>query len=54
MKFDTQLIHGGISVDQSTGAVSVPIHMASTFKQTKIGEAKYEYSRSGNPTREAV
>lgn len=54
MKFDTQLIHGGISVDQSTGAVSVPIHMASTFKQTKIGEAKYEYSRSGNPTRKAV
>ncbi|MBM7544261.1 cystathionine beta-lyase [Weissella beninensis] len=54
MKFETQLIHGGISIDKTTGAVSVPIHMASTFKQTKIGEAKYEYSRSGNPTREAL
>lgn len=54
MRFDTQLIHGGISIDKKTGAVSVPIHMASTFKQNKIGEAKYEYSRSGNPTREAV
>ena len=54
MKFKTQLIHGGISFDKATGAVSVPIHMASTFKQTKIGEAQYEYSRSGNPTREAL
>ena len=54
MKFNTQLIHGGISFDQTTGDVSVPIHMASTFKQNKIGESKYEYSRSGNPTREAV
>lgn len=54
MKFNTQLIHGGISSDVTTGAVSVPIYMASTFKQTKIGQAKYEYSRSGNPTREAV
>lgn len=54
MKFDTQLIHGGNSIDTTTGGVSMPIHMASTFRQTNIGEAKYEYSRSGNPTREAV
>lgn len=54
MKFDTKLIHGGISEDKATGAVSVPIYMASTFHQQKIGENQYEYSRSGNPTREAV
>lgn len=54
MEFDTKLIHGGISEDENTGAVSVPIYMASTFHQQKIGENKYEYSRSGNPTREAV
>lgn len=54
MKFETKLIHGGISEDATTGAVSVPIYMASTFHQKKIGESKYEYSRSGNPTREAV
>lgn len=54
MKFETKLIHGGISEDSATGAVSVPIYMASTFHQKKIGESKYEYSRSGNPTREAV
>ena len=50
MEFDTKLIHGGISEDKATGAVSVPIYMASTFHQQKIGENQYEYSRSGNPT----
>lgn len=54
MEFDTKLIHGGISEDEFTGATSIPIYMASTFHQKKIGESKYEYSRSGNPTREAV
>lgn len=54
MKFETQLIHGGISEDATTGATSVPIYMASTFRQTKIGQNQYEYSRTGNPTRAAV
>lgn len=54
MKFETKLLHGGISEDPYTGATSIPIYMASTFHQNKIGESKYEYSRSGNPTREAV
>jgi cystathionine beta-lyase len=54
MKLQTQLIHGGISEDKATGAVSMPIYMASTFHQTHIGQAKYEYSRTSNPTRQAV
>ncbi|AFT81772.1 aminotransferase class V-fold PLP-dependent enzyme [Leuconostoc carnosum] len=54
MKFNTKLIHGGVSIDETSGAMSIPIHMASTFKQKTIGESQYEYSRSGNPTREAV
>lgn len=54
MEFETQLIHGGISEDATTGATSIPIYMASTFHQTKIGASQYEYSRSGNPTRAAV
>ncbi|MFT8401913.1 MAG: aminotransferase class I/II-fold pyridoxal phosphate-dependent enzyme [Lentilactobacillus diolivorans] len=54
MEFDTKLLHGGISEDKVTGATSIPIYMASTFHQQKIGQNKYEYSRSGNPTREAV
>ncbi|KRL80391.1 cystathionine beta-lyase cystathionine gamma-synthase [Secundilactobacillus paracollinoides DSM 15502 = JCM 11969] len=54
MKFETKLLHGGISEDAETGATSIPIYMASTFHQQKIGENKYEYSRTGNPTRDAV
>lgn len=54
MEFNTKLIHGGTSTDETTGGMSVPIHMATTFQQEKIGENKYDYSRSGNPTREAV
>lgn len=54
MKFETKLLHGGISEDAGTGATSIPIYMASTFHQQKIGENKYEYSRTGNPTRDAV
>lgn len=47
-----KLIHGGISEDPTTGAVSVPIYQTSTYRQDGVGQPKqYEYSRSGNPTR---
>lgn len=55
MKINTQFIHGGISTDKETGAVSVPIYQTSTFKQEKVGQpGAYEYSRSSNPTRFAL
>ncbi|WP_312540798.1 cystathionine gamma-synthase [Enterococcus sp.] len=55
MHFNTTLIHGGISQDQETGAVSVPIYQTSTYRQNGVGQPKqYEYSRSGNPTRFAL
>ena len=55
MKLETKLIHGGISTDKATGAVSVPIYQSSTFKQEKVGQpGDYEYARSGNPTRFAL
>ncbi|ABJ72384.1 cystathionine gamma-lyase [Lactococcus cremoris subsp. cremoris SK11] len=51
----TKVIHGGISTDRTTGAVSVPIYQTSTYKQNGLGKPKeYEYSRSGNPTRHAL
>ncbi len=51
----TQVIHGGISMDERTGAVNVPIYITSTFKQDGLGKMRgYEYSRTGNPTREAL
>ncbi|KGP74498.1 bifunctional cystathionine gamma-lyase/homocysteine desulfhydrase [Pontibacillus yanchengensis] len=55
MRRKTQLIHGGITGDEHTGAVSVPIYQVSTYKQDGVGQHKgYEYSRTGNPTRHAL
>jgi cystathionine beta-lyase len=53
--FATALIHGGIDGDPRTGAVSVPIYQTSTYRQRGLGEnSGYEYSRTGNPTRESL
>ncbi|NFN94167.1 MULTISPECIES: PLP-dependent aspartate aminotransferase family protein [unclassified Clostridium] len=55
MNFESVLIHGGIDGDKFTGAVNVPIYQTSTYKQEGLGINKgYEYSRTGNPTREAL
>lgn len=55
-KVNTKLIHGGIPMDEYTGAVSVPVYLTSTFKQDGLGVRRrgYEYARTGNPTREAL
>lgn len=55
MKMDTKVIHGGTLADPLTGAVSVPIYQVSTYQQEAIGQHRgYEYSRTGNPTRQAL
>ncbi|AIM15689.1 MULTISPECIES: bifunctional cystathionine gamma-lyase/homocysteine desulfhydrase [Neobacillus] len=55
MRRKTKLIHGGISEDPATGAVSFPIYQVSTYKQEGVGGHKgFEYSRTGNPTRHAL
>ncbi|GEL77954.1 bifunctional cystathionine gamma-lyase/homocysteine desulfhydrase [Tenuibacillus multivorans] len=55
MRKKTQLIHGGIFGDETTGAVSTPIYQVSTYKQDSVGQHRgFEYSRTGNPTRHAL
>ncbi|MCI1983527.1 MAG: cystathionine gamma-synthase [Bifidobacteriaceae bacterium] len=51
----TAAIHAGQEPDPTTGAVVVPLFQTSTFKQDGVGGRRngYEYSRSGNPTRDA-
>ncbi len=52
---DTLAIHAGQEPDPVHAAVMQPIVLSSTFAQERPGEPKlYEYSRSGNPTREAL
>ncbi|RYG06180.1 MAG: cystathionine gamma-synthase [Chitinophagaceae bacterium] len=54
MQDSTKLIHS-IPVDETTGAISVPIYQTSTFVQEAPGVNKgYDYARSGNPTRAAL
>jgi cystathionine gamma-synthase/cystathionine gamma-lyase len=55
MKFATKAIHAGQHPDRLTGAVVPPIHLSTTFAQDGIGRHRgYEYSRTANPTREAL
>ncbi|MCX7577940.1 PLP-dependent transferase [Leuconostoc falkenbergense] len=55
MNIRTQVIHGGHQVDPRTGAVNMPIYQTTTFKQTELGGgAKWEYTRSENPTRASL
>lgn len=52
---ESALIHGGIYGDERTGAVNTPVYQTSTYKQDGLGKHRgYEYSRTGNPTREAM
>jgi len=55
MKFGTKAIHAGVQPDPSTGAVMTPIFQTSTYAQEAPGVHKgYEYSRTHNPTRDAL
>jgi len=55
MRFETRAIHAGQEADPVTGAVTVPVYQTSTYQQDGLGKPRgYEYSRTGNPTRQAL
>ena len=58
MRFETMAIHVGEEPDREGGSgdVVVPIHLSSTFARKKVDVPTrgYEYSRTGNPTRDAL
>ena len=54
-QFETRAIHVGQDPDPRTGAVVVPIYQTSTFAQPSPGQhLGHEYSRTSNPTRDAL
>lgn len=55
-EFSTRAVHAGQEPDGPTGAVIPPIHVTSTYVQDGVGNMRngYEYSRGGNPTRDAL
>lgn len=55
MKISTSLVQTGVNWDKKTGSISMPIYQNATFSHPKLGESTgYDYSRSGNPTRQVL
>jgi cystathionine gamma-synthase/cystathionine beta-lyase len=55
MHISTQAAQIGLEWDTRTGAVTVPIYQTATFRHPGLGQSTgYDYSRSGNPTRQAL
>ena len=55
MEFETRAIHSGQAAEPLTGSVAVPVFQTSTYQQEAIGKPRgFEYSRTGNPTRQAL
>ncbi|MFZ2503419.1 MAG: cystathionine gamma-synthase [Nocardioides sp.] len=54
--FATRAIHAGYEPDPMTGSVIPPIYATSTYKQDGVLGLRggYDYSRSGNPTRDVL
>ncbi|GLI38730.1 PLP-dependent aspartate aminotransferase family protein [Geobacter hydrogenophilus] len=55
MNIATQTAQIGLEWDTRTGAVTVPIYQTATFRHPGLGQSTgYDYTRSGNPTRQAL
>ncbi len=52
MRFATKAIHAGQEPEKTTGAVTPPIYLTSTYSQRD--QKEYDYSRGINPTRTAL
>ena len=55
MLWESQVVHSGVCTDSATGAISTPIYQTATFRHPALGQSTgFDYSRSHNPTRQAV
>ena len=56
MRIETLAVHAGHAVDPSTGAVTPPIHLSSTFERGVDGGYRggHVYTRTSNPNRDAL
>jgi cystathionine gamma-synthase len=51
----TRAVRAGLESDEATGAVVPPLHLSSTYAFRGYGDKRtYDYSRSGNPTRDLL
>ena len=56
LRFETLAVHAGHDVDPSTGAVTQPIHLSTTFERAPDGSYPHGhvYARNGNPNRDGL
>lgn len=55
MRLATSFVHTGVRRDPATGAISVPVYQTASFQHGGLGETTgYDYSRTKNPTRDAL
>ena len=54
-KLETELVQLGVDCDEQTGTISVPIYTSATYRHPAVGKSTgYDYTRSGNPTRQIL
>ncbi|GAW29062.1 MULTISPECIES: PLP-dependent aspartate aminotransferase family protein [unclassified Carboxydocella] len=55
MQLETILAQLGVRKDQGTGSITMPIYQTATFAHPAPGQSTgFDYSRSGNPTRQVL
>jgi cystathionine gamma-synthase len=55
MNIDTLIVQSGTRRDPITGSISTPIYQVASFVHPELGKSTgYDYSRSGNPTRQSL
>lgn len=55
MNLDTLVVQSGTRRDPGTGSISTPIYQVASFVHPELGKSTgFDYSRSGNPTRQAL
>ena len=55
LHFESKAVHGALGTEPLTGAVSMPIFQAATFRHPELGESTgFAYSRLENPTRQEL
>ena len=52
---ESRIVQLGVGRDEKTGAISFPIYPSATYRHPGVGESTgFDYSRSGNPTRQIL
>ena len=56
MRFETKAVHAGREIDPTTGAVTTPIHLSTTYERSSDGSYTdgFMYSRGDNPNRRSL